>query len=767
MTIKMTNSKRGVPLVGQRARRSGVIAIMAMLFLVVFSALAAAMALVTQANLRTADTYQHVNRANAAAETGLAWASYRVAQIAKSIMTTKGEIDVTMADTIWPVLRDQIVNTMGSELHLLEESVQLNEKITLGRIRAGPETTAPTFRITIERHPLAGENYGSAYYQRAPYNIGSGANQFTADGNAVTEVNPILGVWVRMKSTGVDGAYTRSIQSDFRIDKKVRFAVLSRNRVMIGRNVMIKGSIGSKYEYVDQTNGHPVQMRDNFRGLDATLDTWLDTLQTYLAANDQNGDNRVRLADASESANLANAATYDRNADGYVDAYDFFLIKFDSDQNGTLTEAEFTAGGNLVDAQLWQLMNEMKYPAGTQFDWVQKRVKEPGGDWADASADLAQVDTIDAYAKIQGQILLSASMAAWNAGAAGGAYQNFFADGILPSAGDAPLTFQAGDDQLSDISPADFDVSSYKAMATGNFVQQVASPTANDAAKPVVYTPPGPGTLESVPYQSPHPYDYYARPVYENYTFNNVTIPKGVNALFVNCKFIGCTFVESEVNNADPNFNYAGALNPDGSQKYNLTADVNGTAVADTKTVSNNLRFQDCTFEGMIASDSPQAYTHARDKLQFTGNTQFNLDSPNLTADQKATFQRSTIMTPQYSIDMGSFTQPADAGQVVKLDGTIVAGVFDIRGQATIDGSILTTFAPEPGQGPLASGGNPANFNTTIGYFESAAGDSEGELPAGGFGKIIIRYDPNRAMPDGINGPIEVRINASTYFEGQ
>ena len=747
-------------------RQSGVVAILAMLFLVIFSALAAAMALVSQANLRTADTYQHVNRAAAAAETGMSWASYRVGQVASTITTTKGLIDTTMANTLWPVLRDQIMNTMGAELHLLEASTQINEKITLGRIKVGSEATASTFRITLERHPLAGENYGSAYYQRAPYNLNTGSNAYTANGLAVSSANPVTGVWVRIKSVGVDGSCMRTVQSDFRIDKKVRYAVLSRNRVMIGRNVLIKGAIGSKYEYVDQTNGHPVQMRDNFRGLDPTLDTWLDTLQTYLAANDKNGDNRIQLADANESANLANAATYDRNGDGYIDAYDFFLIKFDANQDGVLSSAEFTSNGKMVDAQLWQLVNEMKYPAGTQFDWAQLRVKVPGGDWADASADLNAIDAADTYAKIQGQVLMSASKTAWNAGAGGGAYQNYFADSILSSVGDAPLTFQAGADQLADIQPGDFDVSGYKAMATGDFNAQVAAKTANDSTKPVVYTPPGPGTLESVPYQSPHPYDYYARPVYENYTFSNVKIPKGANALFVNCKFIGCTFIETETNNTDANFNYAGALNPDGSQKYNLTSTVNGQPVTDTKTVSNNIRFQDCTIEGMVASDSPQAYTHVRDKLQFTGNTQFNLDSPNLTADQKATFSRSTIMTPQYSIDMGSFTQPADAGQVVKLDGTIVAGIFDIRGQATIDGSILTTFAPVSGQGPLLNGGNPANFNTTIGYFESAAGDNEAELPTGGYGKIIIRYDPSRAMPDGINGPIEVRADNSTYFEG-
>ena len=115
---------------------------------------------------------------------------------------------------------------------------------------------------------------------------------------------------------------------------------------------------------------------------------------------------------------------------------------------------------------------------------------------------------------------------------------------------------------------------------------------------------------------------------------------------------------------------------------------------------------------------------------------------------------------------MGTFTNPGDTGENVQLDGAIIAGVFDIRGNATIDGSIITTYEPVLGDGVLAWGGSPASMNTTLGYFESTAGDSEGEVPDEGYGKIIIRYDPDRALPDGINGPIEFDAAYDTYHEG-
>jgi hypothetical protein len=746
------------------ARERGIVAVLAMMFIVIFSALAAAMAIVSQGNLRTADSFQHVNRSLSAAETGMYFFNYRLSNIASTITTSKGQVDSTLANQLWPLLRDAIVAQMGNELHSLEPASMSSEKVSLGRIRLGNGAYDPTMAITIERHPIAGEDYGSAFYSRAPFNQNDGANPYTANGLAVGSSNAVANWWVRIRSVGVDGTYSRAIQADFRIDKKVRFAMLSRSRVMLGRNVLVKGPIGSRYTDVTAQNGHPVQSRDNYTGLDPTLDGWIASLTTYLGAHDVDGDNRINLADAREASALDNAASYDRNHDGYVDAYDMFLMKYDKDNKGYLAAADFTgSGGAMVDAQLWRLLNEAKYPADTQFDWTNLKVKEPGGDWKDASADLNTIDDNDMTDKIRGQVMMTAGKAAWQAGAANGAYQQQLQGSLSPDPNQAPITFNASDSQIPTLGPNDFDTSPYKALATGNFSSQVASNVATGGT----YAAPSAATLEGVPYGSPYPYDYYQRPVYQNMTFTDVTIPKGTNALFVNCTFVGVTYVDTEVNNTDSAFNYAGALESSGAVKYSgIAANVNGANVSDTKTLSNNLRFDGCTFQGMIASATPTSYTHARNKISFTGTTNFDIAAPNLSATQKALFAKSTLLTPQYSIDMGTFTDPTSTSQSTKLDGTIVAGVLDIRGQATIDGTIITTFEPVAGQGPLAQGGNPANFNTTIGYFESTAGDAEAELPTGGGrGKIIIRYNPNRALPDGINGPIEVRMDNATYVE--
>lgn len=752
-------------------RQHGVVAVLAMMFIVIFASLAAAMAIVSQGNVRTADTYQHVNKSLAAAETGMRFAQYRLGEIASDIQTTSGVIDVDMADIIWPTLRDAIISEMGSELHSQESYTLTGEKLVLGSVPVGGETSAPTFKVTIERHPIVGEDYGNLYYQRDPYNVNDGTNAFTADGLAVAVDNPVDGRWLRLRSEGDDQGYTRAVQMEYRIDKKVRFAILSRNRVMIGRNVMIRGSIGSRYTLTSYDHGHPVQMRDNFTGLDVQLDAWLDAFENYLADYDGDGDNRVNLEDDAEAANLVDAATYDRNGDGYVDTYDFFLLKYDADADGVLTTAEFTdTGGDLVDEQLWQLINEYKYPAGTKFRWDDQTAQIAGvGDWVDIADDMDVISDFDGYAKITGEVLLEATKTPWETGAADGDYQKFFEGPIHPDATKDPLTFGMDGAEMAAFTPSSFDTSTYKAMAVGNFATQVTGAESSDGASTPQYTAPSPATIEETPFGSLHPYDYYMRPVYENYTFRDVMIPLGTNAVFKNCRFVGVTFIETATDNSDPNFNYAGMQEPDGSIKFTtISASVNGTDINDTKSVANNIRFHDCTFEGMIASDSPDAYTHVRNKVQVTGTANFKIEnSAELSDAQKAFFKRSTLMLPQLSVDMGSFVDPNSDGEWVRLDGTIVAGVFDIRGTATIDGSIITTYEPVPGEGALSQGGNPAEFNTTIGYFESTAGDGEGEIPDGGYGKIIIRYDPTRQLPDGINGPIELRGEVDTYYEGK
>jgi hypothetical protein len=70
-----------------------------------------------------------------------------------------------------------------------------------------------------------------------------------------------------------------------------------------------------------------------------------------------------------------------------------------------------------------------------------------------------------------------------------------------------------------------------------------------------------------------------------------------------------------------------------------------------------------------------------------------------------------------------------------------------------VDGSIIIT-------------GDGAG-NTTLGYFGPRDDQTNPTaMPEGGYGRLLIRYNPYRTLPDGINVPIDLMPQIDTYREG-
>lgn len=768
-TPPITNGK---PNARMLRRQRGAAAVLAMMFLVIFGSLAAAMAIVSQGNLHTADTHLKVNRSLAAAETGLHLMIYRLSEASSKVLTRSGTVwdpdsgsyittlkasdmvgdasgmpvDVLLgkADAVWDEIAAELAAEIAGEFHnQAEPYIDASRVLHVGPIAVGPD--APAFTATFTPHPIAGEDYDSDYYNRPPYSD-----------MGVSAASPLDGRFIRVSIQAYDGPagqrVYRSISMDFQLVKRIQYAVLSRSRVMLGRNVMVEGRIGSTFDDTDLPNGHPIQIVSDFRGLDPALDAKLDALLGSIIEDDQDGDNRLSIHNSTEVADYADPASYDTDGDGYITDFDFFLSHFDTSSSpGQITISELQSSLTPLDAgQLMQLIDTFGSPSRAGYnDGV--------------------IDAFDRYAKVRGELHIAADVAGWEEGAAEtGHYQDYLQGTIVPGNNQVPLTFESDETGEYELSPEQFDVSSFEALATTDFFAQATANAANnDPDDPDSPQPLGSTVTEAVPFQATYPYDYYDRPVYKNMTFRNVKIPKGTNALFINCRFIGVTFIETELDNDDPDYNYAGMQDATGAQKHpDRYVTIDGTDVYDTKTISNNIRFHNCKFEGGVVTSVPQEYTHARNKITFTGNSGFDIDgSAELSDAEKNLYKRSSLLAPQYSIEMGTFVSPYDANEVIKLSGTIVAGLIDMRGQIAIDGQLLTTFEPKANTGPVIGDTSP-QFNTTLGYFSATDGDLETELPENGLGVIQVRYNKDLPLPDGILGPVETVPLWGTYFEG-
>jgi len=925
---------------GSPGERRGVAAILAMMFLIMFGSLSAAMAIASRGNITTAATHLHVTRAQSAAETGLAIARARLRESAQRFLMSDSDVNGTMGWDLWrgsmggfstyqvipgATGRQDLAAPAGlaaavAEAHGLDQNIVTDVGIST---------------VTIANRPasVSASAYRASNWVYTP----AVAIEPTAAGVTVPPLcyqityAPLAnGTDVRVIVTGYDYSYTRkqggaarpitrTIMQDFRLTKRVEHAIISPTRIMIGKNVQVHGSLGCRFTDVSYNNGDPLVTRSDFTNLDAELDDKLGFFQDAVANADVDNDNRLRTTHTGEAGEIGEAQTEyeddggsdtdvyaDATGDGYVDEFDVFINHFDADNDKRVSAAEFTAGGQLIDAGLFMLIDSSdpdrnrngvygfvdansngRYDSGEGFLDL-----GPGGVANDHVLGYMDgyLDKRDRYVKVQGNLTFKVAANDWES--ARGPIDDRIQGAIRPNEGDPPQVYGAGDTVLPNINAASFASTrnSLQSLADGGtLATQTAAPVqVPGASAPVVQTLTADANLdglpdnyataywEKMPFNSPTFSDYYYRPVYRNIVFTNVEIPVGTNALFENCWFIGVTWVRCHTDNTNRLWGEYGKLKMDASdtrpmpaavrsiygdgagetsyptmlpasarppnqmilmanppmdkadipanqvgfvQGYNNLPDpllIGGLRVTDTKAYSNNLRFHNCLFVGSIVSDSPNGFAQARNKIQFTGATRFatvNPEAPatpsyNIASSDLPEVQKSSLMLPNYSVDLGSFNSPQS--QSLQLNGAIIAGVLDVRGNADINGALMLTYAPVRGQGPLQDAlgnpaGNPATFNTTLGYFGPGDGDEESvdpltlplvngqrivgwdtngdgisdvpssqpqpggstAVPFNGFGSIRVKWDPNMKLPNGIMLPMQFDALPNTYAEGK
>lgn len=809
--------------------RRGVVGVLAMMFLVLFASLAAAMGIATQGNLRSAASHLRVVRALGAVDTGMSLGVSRLREALGRFVVTKGEVDSDYIEALWygPIPSDPPVFVNDPPFNMPESTPPGSILAALGNIYDVDEEDNLVATSDPSNAPagISLLNPGQDWLVTAPIGLARNGDDKIVTAAQVSYSPPDADGNVTILVTGYDWDpardrwVTRSARQQFRIAKRIEFAIVSNTAPLLGVGGNVVGPIGSMFnsDSLDTIDGNPFVSMSDFYGFDADLDTKLDDYYAYVVLHDSDGDNRLSATHAGESQGLdqLNLIDYDDDdapdkafldftKDDVVDDFDIFIRHYDTNGDGRVTvsaalaegtsaegaPAEFTANDNialLIDSGNPD-RNDNGFRNGDFIDgeWVWSTFDDNSDDGLLDDDDLdpddvtlgyrdGYLDYKDRYAKVTGRILLTANKTAWEqstdkAGDTVDNYQQFTQGPFRVEDGAPPIMFDAADGELPSLTADSF-------AEAADALRAIAAEGATFDSQVTAQTGGGPPDIrvEATPFGAASAADWYARPVYEGLTFKNVVIPMGTNALFIDCEFIGVTKVETYTQNTHPSFIFYGEQDRDpatGDLEYVyppppdlsdaaldktyadeeapgydalpdaliVNADIDGDGSSpdtcyDTKLISNNIRFHDCLFVGSIVADQPAVYHHVRNKLQFTGATRFAQVHPdypddpskNPDADDMDEILKSSLMAPQYSVDIGAINPPPE--QDVKLKGAIVAGVLDVRGNAFIKGVILATFNPVYGEAPLvlydAPVGNPADFNVTIGYVTTSEGDLE------------------------------------------
>ena len=679
-----------------------------MLFLALLTTLALGMYGASTLNAQAAHNAADAKRARAAAETGLRWQALRFAAMQRPKTTVGNLTQAYVRSTLWPAMKAAILSDYnalpGRPAGAVAASADALETAAMPA-----DTGGGAFAVTVELLPIYSTDPLDPGYRRM----------------------------LRVTSVGTFGESRRSVSMDFRVDKRVNFAVVGKTRIQLGRNTVVDGpvSMATKNKF------SPYLILSDFTHFHAGLANRVRQFEAFCDVHHDGYDGRIDVRNTVESDAARAAGFEDVDGDGHIDEFDLLLQQFDTDGDGAVDRAEFTdpATGQLYDKNLFDAVDSLN---GPRF----------AGDPARAGLDDGKLDLRDGYAKVRGGISIADSAGSWAGWLAGRGQtlQQQVRGPVAAPDGAAGVAFEATGGQSFDLNPANFEgaTDNYRARSgagggatvrSGNVVQN-ATINSGDWHGEVVD--------ERTPYGSTSYQATYRRPVFRNMVFKNCIVPKGANALFDNCTFEGVTFVDNTRNITDPSGNVTTNSNTamQWSQRMASGKSFKPDAVLDWNysygyVLGNNIRFNNCTFNGPVASPYATAYSHFANSWEFTGATKF--DNKN---DQTA-----TIVAPQTNIEMGSFTNPGEAPST--LVGVVVAGNIDIRGTSVIDGSIIVT-------------GDGAG-NTTLGYFGPSDGDTDpGTLPEGGYGRLNIRYNPYRSLPDGINVAVSVEADVQTYREG-
>src|SRR5205823_8676953 len=117
--------------------------------------------------------------------------------------------------------------------------------------------------------------------------------------------DPLDARTIHVASTGTYRKATRTLSMDFLIDKKIKFAVVGKVEIQLGKNTLVEGNVGM----ATPNKFPPIIALSDFKHLTSTLDMAVNNFEAFLKANHQGYDGRISVNNKTEY-NKAVAAGY-------------------------------------------------------------------------------------------------------------------------------------------------------------------------------------------------------------------------------------------------------------------------------------------------------------------------------------------------------------------------------------------------------------------------------------------------------------------------
>jgi Tfp pilus assembly protein PilX len=648
-----------------RNSRRGVALIVAMIFIAIFGAFAAALVSMSSASAESASNQQDASDSLASAESGLECAKYLISTVTLS-KTGTNTVSAAEANTAWTTLCTHV------------------QTQAIGAAGVPVEVTATTIAVGSSSNPV---KYKKTQNPNSSWTYHKFWLQFSRPANSKV---------ITITSTGADGIATRRVGLSMSITKDAKvlqYAIASRGRMWITGDSTIHGSVYSAWNLSNSQLTQLASLSDQIKAKMAAGTLNSTSFATLVSALSLSSANRTTVLNELTGGVLSPEKAAARCI-GFMSTSSLSVAPFNMTSDSTILGSINTCWTkNQVGPKSWQFET---------WDADQNPIYHTDG----SGNVIYETDGAGHYLlddngeKIKARVVHS-----------GDEIQGVCA-GI--NYGEAPQN-------LAGMSIDDYDTTVYyNATRTTNggggdipYSGSASQYTGNDASLASLGTTSGTKWRYE---KFPHDATNYTtgsgtqvkRYIYKNQTFSNVRLPTDKNALFINCTFNNVLYVDA----------------------------------GKTTSNYNNVRFDNCHFNGTIVSNTPQAFNWQQNALYFTGSATF----------QNNTSAEATILAPHFNVNLGNANPVAGTDNVLR--GAIVGGIVDVRGNAEVYGTIISM---------ADTSSYTSGYVTNIGATLNDGGSET--VAIGDIGTINVTPDQTKMLPSGITTPIIIKADQGTYSE--